>query len=263
MVSTEYSGKRVIVTGCSSGVGRATAAALVNLGAEVVGMSRRAPDLDLANFHPVDLSSPDSVATAVSAIHQPIDALFNCAGAPPTATSLDLVKVNFLGTRMLTLGVLELMGPGAAIANVSSSVAGDWRAHLSRLREFTATKTFAEGVLWYTQHEEHAGHGYPFSKAALTTWTMEQSALLISRGIRINAVSPGAVQTPLLEASAQIFPAEYLSATEHPIGRRSDVEEQVGPLLFLNSDAASYVNGADLATDGGHSASRSLAGSQW
>lgn len=258
---SEYTDKRVVVTGCSSGIGQATAEALVSLGAEVIGLSRRQPSVKLASFHTLNLASEDSIETAMNSIGGEIDALFNCAGAPPTLPSVELVKVNFLGPRLLTERLLERMPRGSAIANVSSSNAGAWRRNVSVLREFLSNDTFDAGVTWFEAHEEVAGHGYPFGKEALTVWTLAQSAALVPRGVRINTISPGAVRTPLLEVSEQAFPAELLAATLEPSGRSSSVDEQVQPLLFLNSAGASYVNGADLAVDGGFSAAQAYLGS--
>src|SRR6476620_11169152 len=90
---TEYENKRVVVTGCSSGIGLAVANALVDQGAEVIGMSRRAPDLNLAEFHRLDLASVKSIESAAVSLEGPVDALFNCAGAPPILPSIELVKV--------------------------------------------------------------------------------------------------------------------------------------------------------------------------
>ena len=257
---TEYKDKHVVVTGCSSGVGLELARTLVDLGARVVGMSRRDPGIGLAEFRAVDLTSPDLVKSATEGVAGPVDALFNCAGAPAIVPSLDLVKVNFLGTRLLTKGLLGAMSKGSAIVSISSNIGLGWRARLDLIREFTATTTYEAGVAWYAEHEDVVGHGYPWSKEALTVWTMEMSESLIARGIRINTTSPGAIQTPLLEATASVYPAEVLAIVERPIGRRSQASEQVAPLLFLNSAHASYVNGADLAVDGGHSAWIALGG---
>lgn len=252
---TEYTGKRVVVTGCSSGIGLATARALVDHGAEVIGMSRRTPEVGIAAFHMVDFASADSVEAATAGIEGRIDALFNCAGAPPLLPSAELVTVNFLGPRLLTERALEHMADGGAIVNISSSVASAWRARVPLLQDFLATESFADGVRWWEANESIAGHGYLFSKEAVAAWTMQESASLIRRGIRMNVISPGAVQTPLLHMAATAFPADLLAANEQPIGRPSSVEEQVSPLLFLNGARASYVNGAELATDGGYQAS--------
>ncbi len=263
MSGSEYASKRVVVTGCASGIGRAAATALVAAGAEVVGLDKSAAPSGLAASVQVDLSDPESVEAAAGAVDGRVDALFNCAGAPPTIPSVEILKVNFLGTRLLTELLVERMPVGSAIVNTSSDGGAGWRKKLPLLTDFLALATFDEGVAWFEENEAAAGHAYSFSKEALNLWTLQQSAVLIQRGIRINTSSPGAVQTPMLEVIEATFPPELIAATEHPIGRRSTPEEQVGALLFLGSDAASYVNGADLAVDGGYSASMSVTGALW
>ncbi|MDN4480460.1 coniferyl-alcohol dehydrogenase [Demequina muriae] len=260
---TEYKDKRVVVTGCSSGIGRATTAALLGYGAQVIGMSRRETDLPVDAFVQLDLASPDSIDAAAEAVGGDVDALFNCAGAPPLLPSIDLMRVNFLGPRMLTDRILESIGAGGAIASVASSNGSGWRRNLAMLQEFLAVTDYEGGAEWYAANEERAGHGYPFSKEATILWTLNSAEPLAGRGVRINCTSPGAVETPLLEATALALPAELLAAVERPSGRRSAVDEQVGPLLFLNSAAASYITGADLPTDGGNRATQAVTGSLW
>lgn len=155
------------------------------------------------------------------------------------------------------------MEAGSSVVNVSSSSGSGWRKNLPLLRSLLETPSFDTGADRYIDNEALAGHGYVLSKEALNAWTLQQSVTLIKRGIRVNAVSPGVVQTPLIEIAEKAFPVEFLSSTVGPVGRRSSVSEQVGPILFLNSDNASFVNGADLAVDGGYWASQSLEGSLW
>lgn len=258
---SEYQGKRVVVSGCSSGIGGATARALVDLGAEVVGVGLGgAPDLGLASFVSLDLADPTSIEGAVASIGGKVDALFNCAGATPMTEPLTLLKVNFLGTRLLTERVTDLMSDGGAVVSVSSDGGFAWRKSRELILDFLAAPGFAGGLAWYEEHQAEVGHSYAFGKQALDVWTMVCSAELIQRGIRINVTSPGAVQTPMLEAIEAAYTSAAIAATEKPIGRRSTPEEQVGPLLFLNSSAASYVNGIDLEVDGGYWASLSLKG---
>ena len=260
MASTEYEGRRVVVTGSSSGIGRALASALVDLGAEVHGTALSGTGEDLASFRALDLTDPASIDAAVSGIGGRVDALFNCAGATPMLAPADVVAVNFLGTRLFTERVMDAMSAGGAVVSVSSNGGYAWRKRAALIREFVDVPTFEGGLAWFEEHRDEAGHAYRFAKEALTVWTMLQSARLIRRGIRINAASPGSVQTPMLEAIEAVSPSEALAAVEQPIGRRSTAEEQVGPLLFLNSDAASYVNGVDLPVDGGYWAVQSVEG---
>jgi NAD(P)-dependent dehydrogenase (short-subunit alcohol dehydrogenase family) len=255
----DYRGKRVVVTGATSGIGAALVAALRNLGADVVPVGRRR---DHEGVVQADLSDPASIRSAVEEIGR-ADRLINCAGALPMSPGAEILKVNFLGARLLTELLVPTMSEGGSIVNVSSDGGYAWRTQRALILEFIAVGEFEAAASWYAQHEQQAGHAYSFSKSALDVWTMQQAQVLISRGIRINTVSPGAVQTPMLEQIEAVFPAEMIAATEVPSGRRSTPDEQVGPILFLGSDGASYVNGADLAVDGGYWASLSLQGALW
>ncbi len=263
MIFDDYQGKRVIVSGCASGIGEATARALVGFGAVVHGVDVKHTKTELAAFELLDLADPKSIEHAVGNIGGHVDALFNCAALPPMAPPLEIMKVNFLGTRLFTERVLNLMTEGGAIVSTSSNGGFFWRKHLPLLLEFLAFDSFEDGLAWYEEHQDSVGQPYAFGKEALNVWTMQQSALLIQRGIRINTTSPGAVQTPMLEAIEKVVPRELIDATNRKIGRRSTPEEQVGPMLFLNSSSASYVNGTDLAVDGGYWASLSVAGELW
>jgi NAD(P)-dependent dehydrogenase (short-subunit alcohol dehydrogenase family) len=263
MIFDEYRDRRVVVTGCSSGIGLATARLLIGLGAQVVGVSNVAADLGAAEFHLADLGDPDSIRATAAKIGGPVHALFNVAGATPMLPPLDIMKVNFLGTRLFTELLVPVIPAGGAVVSVSSDGGYAWRKKLELIREFVAVDGFEEGVAWFEKHADNIQNAYSFGKEALDVWTMQQSAELIGRGIRINTVSPGAVQTPMLEAIEAAYSRQAIDPVEHPSGRRSLPEEQAWPLIFLNSEAASYVNGADLVVDGGFWASLSVAGKLW
>ena len=86
---------------------------------------------------------------------------------------------------------------------------------------------------------------------AIILWTMLTSSQLIKRGIRINCTMPGPTQTPMMSHFESATKASVLDAFIQPINRRSTPEEQAGPLVYLNSAAASYINGVALPVDGG------------
>ncbi len=253
-----YAGKRIIVTGCFSGIGHACARQLLALGAEVHGLDWRPCDLELASFGLVDLREVASIDDAIGGFAGRFDALFNCAGIPPGGPPLDVMKVNYLGTRHLTDGLLPLLRDGGAIVNVASNGGMRWSEHLAELRRLIEARSFADGLRWCEAHGELVAEGYRFSKEAMIVWTLASAADLIQGGIRINATLPGAVQTPMLVEIEKITPAAAIDIVAQPIGRRSSADEQATVLLFLNSPQAGYVNGAILPVDGGFMAKYAL-----
>lgn len=256
--SLGYAGKRVVVTGCRSGIGAATARLLLDAGAKVHGIDWQESDLPLAAFTRLDLRDPQAIAAAAAEITGPVDALFNCAGLPPMQPPLDVLKVNFIGMRMLTEALLDRMPAGSAIVSVGSVGGARWPQHLPELRELIATENFAAALAWCETHDLAQADGYGFSKEAIAVWTMVASARTIAQGVRINCTSPGSVQTPMLAAIEEVTPSERIDAVAAQIGRRSTAEEQAWVLLMLNSPRSSYLNGVNLPADGGFAAANAI-----
>ena len=246
-----YKHKRVVVSGCFSGMGEATARLLLQLGAEVHGLDFRPSKLDLASFRQMDLREPASIDAAAAAIGGKVDALFNCAGLPQTSPALDVMKVNYAGTRRLTERVLPLMGAGSAIASVSSIGGLGWSRRVPVLMELLQIDDYDGAVKWCEDHADVVREGYAFSKEAVVVWTMMSATSLIKRGIRMNCTMPGPTQTPMMAHFEAASKRSVLDAAMQPIDRRSTPEEQAAPLLFLNSSVASYVNGLAVPIDGG------------
>lgn len=246
-----YKNKRVVISGCFSGMGEATARRLLSLGAEVHGLDYKETQLPLASFNQVDLRDGASVEAAVGKIGGKVDALFNCAGLPQTAGPLEVMKVNFLGTRKLTETVLPLMGEGSAIASIASTAALRWSTRIPKIMELVGTRSFDEGLAWCEANPDLVAEGYSFSKEAIIVWTLFNSAHLIKKGVRINCTLPGPTQTPMMNSFESATPTAVIDAAAQPINRRATPDEQAGPLVFLNSDQASYVNGVAFPVDGG------------
>jgi NAD(P)-dependent dehydrogenase (short-subunit alcohol dehydrogenase family) len=259
-----YEGKRVVVAGGGgAGMGAATARLARGLGAEVTVLDLRAPaDATGIRFLPTDLSDPVQIGRAVDQVGAPVHALFNCqgiSGLGPGASSELVMRVNFLGVRHLSETMLPLMPRGGAVASISSSGGLGWPRRLETIRELLAAESFEAGLRWVgTQTADLLALAFPntyaFSKQALIVWTMQRAVTAIAGGLRLNCTSPGSTRTPM----APDFPVEGVEFMNRPSGRESSPEEQAWPLLFLNSDAASYVNGVNLAVDGGNSSARTL-----
>ena len=247
----DYKNKRVIVSGCFSGMGEATARLLITLGAEVHGLDFKETTLPLASFNVVDLRQPKTLDAAIHKIGGRIDALFNCAGLPQTSPALDVMKVNYAGTRYVSERVIPLMKEGSAIATISSAGGLGWSRHVPLLKDLIANESYDEAVKWCEAHQDDIKEGYTFSKEAIVVWTMLASQRLIKEGIRINCTLPGPTQTPMMKHFEAATAASVLDTAIQPINRRSSPEEQAAALIFLNSDRASFINGVALPVDGG------------
>jgi NAD(P)-dependent dehydrogenase (short-subunit alcohol dehydrogenase family) len=249
-----YDGRRAVVTGCASGIGAHVVRQLTELGADVVGFDKHPPSTDIAEFHALDLTDPASIDRAVASIGRDVDALFNIAGVSSgIGDPLLVVTINFLGLRHLTEAVWEKMPPGSSIASVSSLAAAGYREHQRIVGGLLNTRTMREGIAWCQRHPDAlADGGYRLSKEAIILYTMRNTVALGARGIRINCTGPGVTETPILDQLRAAYGQGYLDDIPKPLGRVADPAEQAAVLVFLNSQAASYISGQVLWVDGGN-----------
>lgn len=247
----EMRGKRVLVTGASSGIGRATAERFLEAGAEVALVGRRKEALlevaaaaaqgpGRAHVLVADLTDDRQCEQCLEqavAIMGGLDVLVNAAGILRSGsletTSLEMwdemMRINLRSIfYLMKLAVPHLEKTRGAIVNVSS---------VTGLRSFP-------GVL-----------AYCVSKAALDQLTRCAALELAPKGIRVNAVNPGVVRTNLHRAGG-MSPEEYAaflerSRTTHPLGRVGEPREVAELIYFLASDRASWITGATVSIDGG------------
>jgi NAD(P)-dependent dehydrogenase (short-subunit alcohol dehydrogenase family) len=222
----------------------------------------REPTGPAASFSHTDLGDPVSIAEAAERIGGPVHALFNCqgiSGTAPGTTSEDVMRVNFLGVRHLTELLLPAIPAGGAVASISSAGGLAWQQRLSEALDLLETDGFDAGLAWVEEHttgflSEVFPTSYAFSKEALIVYTMQRCVTSIEHGVRINCTSPGATGTTM----SPDFPADRVAVMEQPSGRKATPDEQALPLVYLASDAAGYVNGANIVVDGGNFAARTL-----
>jgi NAD(P)-dependent dehydrogenase (short-subunit alcohol dehydrogenase family) len=248
-------GKVAVITGASSGIGRATMERFGREGAKVVATARREEHLreGLAAAGgeglvvAADLEDPETagrVAKAAIDNFGRIDILVNNAGVgwqygidhPGTMAGIHEASlenwraiiggVDLEGYFMMTREVLPFMieEKGGAIINVASM------AGITGLYD---------------------AHAYTAAKGAIVNLSRSMAITYIKQGIRTNAVCPGFVDTPMIAPVVGVFEDETVAATLAPIGRPAQPQEIAAPIAFLASDEASYVNGTTLVVDGG------------
>ena len=241
-ISFDFSGTSVLVTGGTSGIGHAVAKAFADTGAAVTVTGTRATaadyDTDLSAFTFQQLEMRDHPAVdALAASLGTLDVLVNNAGAnfpdgldewSPEGFSASLA-MNVEGAQRLTVGARSALASssmtgGASVVNVIS------------MMSYRATTIVP---------------GYSSSKAALLALTRNLALHWVNDGIRVNAVAPGLIDTPMT-APMKPFP-EMLDAelAKQAMRRMGTVEEVAAAVLFLSSGASSFTTGTGFAVDGG------------
>jgi NAD(P)-dependent dehydrogenase (short-subunit alcohol dehydrogenase family) len=246
-----------VVTGAASGIGQATAAALVRLGARVIALDRVQPSSPVDQFIAVDLANPESISAASSKLPTGLAGLLNIAGVPGTVAPETLARVNYLGLRMLTDATLPKIRRGGAVVSVASTAGENWRDNLGAHLQLAATDTFAAGLDWITRHDWPRERAYAWFKEALIVWVMAKSASIRAKHeVRITTVSPGPVDTPILDNFRTSLGPDRVAEAIRRGGGAADPRDIAEAIVLLASPAARWIVGTNLVVDGGVSASR-------
>jgi NAD(P)-dependent dehydrogenase (short-subunit alcohol dehydrogenase family) len=244
-----YDGKRAVVVGGASGMGRSIAELVQDAGAEVVVMDYAEVSLPGVSRIQVNLADPASIDAAIGECGGPVDALFMCAGVADGTP--DIEKINFIGHRYFIDRLVEarMLPRGSAIGFISSAAGLGWESNLTELNEYLDTPDFESATRWA---KDHGKADYMSSKQAICAYVARQALSLMKDGIRINAICPGPTDTPLAQANRETwlgFGADYRSE----IGIEASTPlEQAYPLVFLCSAAAAAVTGITMITDAGY-----------
>lgn len=248
-------GKVAIVTGAAQGIGEACAARLAKEGAKVVvcDVNDAAGSVvakaiggepSTANYIHCDVSKAGDVATAVAATlkaHGRIDVLVNNAGVVDDAPFLDLPIEELDRVLGINLRGAFLMAQAVARQMVKQGKAKGGRSAGAIVNMSSINERF--GL------PDHVA--YSMSKGGISQLTKSMAVALAPQGIRVNAVGPGTIETPLIKSVVKdkAFRAKVLSRT--PIGRFGQPEEIAAIVAWLASDEASYVTGTTVFADGG------------
>jgi len=244
--------KTIIVTGAASGIGAETAKFLKERGATVIGFDRNEPTDNVDEFIQIDLSSEANITEACAAFKGKADALCNIAGVPPSLPPIPVLTVNFLGLRTFTHAMLPKLNDNASIVNIASLAGMAWRNSIEEAKALFEIKDYSELEAFISAHNIDQENCYEFSKEALIIWTMQQWNSF-GRGIRVNAVSPSATHTPILQDFMETVAKRVKARTEGMGERPSPGQpEDIAPIIgFLCSDDSKWLNGTNITADGG------------
>jgi NAD(P)-dependent dehydrogenase (short-subunit alcohol dehydrogenase family) len=250
-------GKTIVVTGISSGIGARIGELAAALGADVIGVDVNAPAAPLGAFVKADISSVAAIADLARALPSRIDALCNVAGVSGVSGAAKTLAINFYGLRALSEALAPRLREGGAAVNVASIAGYGWRANLDRAKAFVDAPGFPDIAALLKRFAVPDGEGYPLSKELLLLWTMRAAhqPLFRDRGVRVNAVSPGPVTTPILKEFRRVFGDPRVDEDIARVGRAGAPGDVAPAALFLCSDGARWINGANLPVDGGLEAS--------
>ncbi len=245
MGTMSLSGRAAIVTGAASGIGAAVARHLRELGAKVAGIDLAASS-DVSLSFEVDLRDDDAIASAVkkaSDAHGHATILVHCAGVCPPGSLLESDDATYLDTYNVNVvsavRLLRHCVPGMQRNSGGSVILA------SSINARFATPTLA---------------AYAASKAALESLVRTAALELATSQIRVNAIAPASIDTPMLQASflRETDPAlaRERNIGRHPLGRLGVAEDVAELVAFLAGDGSRWITGAVIPIDGGAAVTR-------
>lgn len=238
------------VTGVASGIGAALAAQLLARGCRVTGFDVRPPQDAAYPCHAVDLADLASIEPALAQAAGPFDGLCNNAGVSPRpGQEVAILTINYFAQRAVTRAMLPRLAPGAAIVNMASRAGARWRENVEQVKRLAALDPRDLAAFVYDERID-AARAYNLSKEALIAWTLAESEAMTARGLRINAVCPGAVATGLLSDFAAAF-GETMARNVARAGRPGQPAEIAAVAAYLLGPDSSWLRGAEISPDGG------------
>lgn len=250
-----YQNKVCVVTGASSGMGKATVEMLVNLGAKVYAIDMNpCPVSGITQFLKCNLAKKEEIDETFKQLPEHIDCFFGVAGLSGSKTDYRTTfDCNYTANMYMTLNYLKTrMSKGGAIVYCTSTAGLEWKRFKKEQNKVVHASTWEEVVAATAKlaKKAPATFAYMYSKRCLSEFACEQAVEFAKLGIRINNVLPGSTDTGMKqEFQDMIGSEENLIAQAGLAGRLATPEEMAAPMVFLNSPMASFIIGVDLVVD--------------
>lgn len=250
-----YEGKICVVTGASSGMGKATVEMLVDLGANVYALDLNPCTINgIKEFIKCDLANKKEIDEAFKKIPEHIDSFFGVAGLSGAKTDYRTTfDCNYTANMYITLNYLKnRMYRGGSIVYCTSTAGLEWKRFKKEQNKVVHAKTWeeVEEVTRKLASSAPATFAYMYSKRCLSQFACEQAVEFAKLGIRINNVLPASTDTGMKQEFQDMIGSEKeLIAQAGLAGRLASPEEMAYPMVFLNSEMSSFISGLDMVVD--------------
>ena len=251
-----YQNKVCVVTGASSGMGKATVEILVDLGAEVYALDlNECPVKGIEKYIPTHLANKDSIEKAFYNIPEHIDCFFGIAGLSGAKTDyMTTFNVNYTANVFIAETYLkERMSDGGSILFVTSTAGVAWRENREECNQVFGIKdwdTIQRKMSQIIPQGTPAQMAYMYSKRLANAYCCQLSVELGTRHIRVNAILPGSTDTGMKDEFAKMAGGlDNMIKFAGLAGRLATSQEMGEPIVFLNSDMATFISGEEIIID--------------
>lgn len=259
-----YKDKICVVTGASSGMGKATVEMLVDLGAKVYALDLNPCNVEgIEEFYRCDLASKDSIDEIFTKLPEKIDSFFGVAGLSGAKTDYTTTfNCNYTANHYITLNYLKTrMEKGGSIVYVTSTAGLNWKEYKKEQNKVVHASTWEEieKLIEPLAKIAPGSMAYMYSKRCLSQFCCEQAVELGKLGIRVNNVMPGSTDTGMKDEFEKLAGGKEALLAETGVAKRlATSEEMAYSIVYLNSDMSTFISGVDLCIDSADACMKTL-----